>query len=72
MNEAFKLLMMAITSAPIFSFPFPNFNKQYIIETDASAIAVGGILCEKHLDDKIRPICFASRAMNLAEKTNAC
>ena len=55
-----------ITSAPV--LVFPDFSRQFILTTDASAIAVGGVLSQIREDGKDHPIAFFSKALNKAER----
>jgi len=41
---------------------YPDFSKPFILTTDASGIAVGGILSQRELN-KDRPIAYASRTL---------
>lgn len=59
--EAFNKLKEIITNAPVLAYP--DFNKQFQINTDASNVAVGAVLQQdKHLIS-----CF-SRTLNSAEQ----
>lgn len=46
----------------------PDSAKFYIIETDASDIALGAALLQKNADGTTEPVCFASRSLNKAER----
>ena len=67
---AFDILKDAFTSFPILRNPDPN--KRYIIDTDASAFAVGAIVQQAHQDAKgtwkLHPIAFYTRSLTPAEK----
>ena len=39
---------------------FPDYNKQFILRTDASKLAVGGVLLQKSEDGELQPIAFVS------------
>ena len=53
-------------SAPILRYP--DFNKQFIIRTDACKLGIGGILLQKdEKNGKEYPIHFISRTLNKAE-----
>ena len=64
-QEAFVTLKRALISPPVLRYP--DFSKQFIVNTDASATAVAAILTQKH-DGVELPICFSSRTLNAAER----
>jgi hypothetical protein len=54
-QEAFEVLKAALSSAPVLSIP--NFEKTFIIETDASDKGMGAVLMQDG-----HPISFLSKA----------
>lgn len=46
---------------------YPDFNKTFILETDASDFALGAVLSQKFEDGKEHPIAYASRTLNETE-----
>ena len=58
---AFKTLKSKLVAEPVLSFPEPN--KPFIIETDASKYSVGGVLSQKNDDGQIHPISYFSTAL---------
>ena len=64
--EAFDRLKAACLQAPILSFP--DFNKQFLLETDASGRGLGAVLSQKQEDGRYHPIAYASRVMNETEQ----
>ena len=65
-REAFDRLKAACLQAPILSFP--DFNKPFLLETDASGRGLGAILSQKQADGRYHPIAYASRVMNETEQ----
>ena len=65
-REAFNRLKAACLQAPILSFP--DFNKLFLLETDASGRGLGAVLSEKQADGRYHPIAYASRVMNETEQ----
>ena len=64
--EAFDRLKAACLQAPILSFP--DFNKQFLLEMDASGRGLGAVLSQKQADGQYHPITYASRVMNETEQ----
>ena len=65
-REAFDSLKAACLQAPILSFP--DFNKLFLLETDASGRGLGAVLSQKQADGRYHPIAYASRVMNETEQ----
>ena len=63
-NSAFLRLKVALATAPVLLLP--DFEKQFIVTTDASDAAVGAILEQDH-GRGLQPIAFASRKLNSTE-----
>ena len=62
---AFERLKEACLQAPILSFP--DFNKPFLLETDASGKGLGAVLSQKQEDGRYHPVAYASRVMNGTE-----
>ena len=65
-HEAFDHLKTACLQAPILSFP--DFNKPFLLETDASGRGLGAVLSQKQADGRYHPITYASHVMNETEQ----
>ena len=63
-NIAFNKLKDALMNAPVLAFP--DFNKEFILTTDASAIALGAILTQETPKGEVLISCH-SRALKKAE-----
>ena len=60
--EAFDRLKAACLQAPILAFP--DFDKPFLLETDASGRGLGVVLSQKQADGQYHPIAYASHVMN--------
>ena len=65
-KRAFETLRLSLASRPCLAFP--DFNKPFIIITDASKVAVAAVLCQMSEDGELRPIAYASTPLTDAEK----
>ena len=65
-REAFDRLKAACLQAPILAFP--DFNKPFLLETDASGRSLGAVLSQKQADGRYHPIAYASCVMNETEQ----
>lgn len=71
MEDAFHCFKNAMTSPPFLAFP--GFKKAFVVNTDASAVALGTFLGQEKEGGKIHPIHFASRTTTAAERNySAC
>ena len=62
--NSFTALKVAIATAPVLRLP--DFEKQFVVTTDASDVAVGAIL-EQNFGSGLQPIAFASRKLNATQ-----
>ena len=67
-REAFDRLKAACLQAPILAFL--DFNKPFLLETDASGRGLGAVLSQKQADGQYHPIAYASCVMNETEQRN--
>ena len=63
-NESFQTLKTALTQKPILRLP--NFDKQFVLQTDASDSGLGAVLLQEH-DGVNMPVMYISRKLNAAE-----
>ena len=61
---AFNQMKIAMTTAPVLLYP--DFAKQFTVTTDASLVAVGGIL-QQDQGQGLQPVAYASKKLNSAE-----
>ena len=64
--EAFKELKKRLMSTPVLAYPDPN--KEYLLETDASGFGLGAVLSQKQTDGRYHPVAYGSRTLNDAER----
>ena len=58
-QQAFDHLKHLLTTAPVMTLP--AFEKEFLLETEASGLGLGAVLAQKQEDGRVRPIAFASR-----------
>lgn len=63
-QNSFDTLKQCIISHPILQYPNFSETNQFLLQTDASGYALGAVLC--NMDG--RPVAYASRSLNTAEK----
>ena len=66
-QESFDRLKDALTSSPILAYP--NYNKPFILETDASLKGLGAVLSQEDDDGNFRIISYASCTLKLYERS---
>ena len=65
-QKAFEDLRSALVSPPILAFP--NFDKPFIVSTDASGVGIGCILKQHDNDGRERVVAYASRVLTEIER----
>ena len=60
-QSSFERLKELLTTSPI--LVLPDFQKDFLLETDASGQGLGAVLAQKQEDGLVRPIAFASRTL---------
>ena len=65
-REAFDRLKAACLQAPILAFP--DFDKPFLLEMDASGKGLGAVLLQKQSDGQYHPIAYASHITNETEQ----
>lgn len=64
-QQAFSKLKDCISNPPVLAMP--DFSQKFVIQTDASTVAVGGVLLQEFPEGR-RPIAYASRTLNKLER----
>ena len=64
--EAFDLLKTKCVTAPVLAFA--DFEKPFLLETDASSFGLGAVLSQQQDDDKYHPVAYASQELKGGEK----
>ena len=65
-EHAFNKLKQAISKDVVLQYP--DYNKDFHLETDASGTALGATLSQCDSNNKLRPVAFAGRALNIHEQ----
>jgi hypothetical protein len=64
-QRAFEALKTALTEPPV--LVIPDFRKPFTLTTDASQVAIGGVLEQRCDDGRVRVVSFFSRTLKDAE-----
>ena len=65
-QQAFQTLKQLLMEAPILAYP--DFTRDFLLETDASGAGLGAVLAQRQDDNQIRPVAYASRTLQPHEK----
>ena len=65
-REAVNVLKGKVQSTPV--LVFPDFNKPFLLETDASKEGLGAVLSQKQSDGCYHSVTFRSHSLTLSEK----
>ena len=65
-SETFDALKIALTTAPMFGYP--NFNREFILQTDALLRGLGAVLSQVDGTSKVCVIAYASWTLRLSEQ----
>ena len=57
-QRAFEHLKELLTAAAVLAFP--DFSREFMLETDASGAGLGAVLAQKQEEGLVRPIAYAS------------
>ena len=66
-QESFDRLKLALTSAPVLAYP--NYDKPFLLEMDASLKALGAVLLQEDNDGNMHVISYASHALKPYDKS---
>ena len=66
-QKAFDALKLALTTAPVLGFP--DFEREFILETDASLRGLGAVLSQVDEEGKTHVIAYASWTLRPSEKS---
>lgn len=62
-QNSFEILKNKLITPPILQYPDFSDTNTFVLQTDASGVAIGSVLCNKDL----KPVAYASRPLNKAE-----
>ena len=66
-QEAFDALKEALCTAPVLGYP--DFSREFILETDASLKGLGAILSQQQKDRSVCVIAYASQSLRPSERS---
>jgi len=59
-------LKSCLITTPVLAFP--DFDRNFVLETDASILGLGAILSQTQEQGKLHPLAYASRSLSKSEK----
>lgn len=65
-DESFNQLKQLLSSVPV--LVYPKFDREFVVEVDASLKGLGACLLQSDDDGKLHPVAYASRGLRGAEK----
>ena len=65
-DKAFSQIIEMLSKQPILAYP--DFKQRFYLSTDASKVGVGAVLSQMDEEGRERPIYYASRSLNGAER----
>ena len=65
-QKAFDLLKATLTTSPVLAFP--DFQRPFLLDTDASDLAIGGVLSQVNDSGKEQVIAYASNTLTKAQR----
>ena len=65
-DQAFKRLKEQLTTPPV--LVFPDFSREFLLDTDASDHGIGAVLSQVHSDGQERVVAYASRLLSKSER----
>ena len=65
--ETFDALKEALCTAPVIGYP--NFNREFILETDASLKGLGAVLSQQQKERSIHVIAYASQSLHPSKRS---
>ena len=66
-QQAFEPLKEALVTAPVLGYP--DFNREFVLETDASLQDLGAVLCQQDEIGKLHVIAYASQSLCPSERS---
>ena len=65
-DQAFQRLREQLTTPPV--WVFPDFSREFLLDTDASDQGIGGVLSQIQSDGQERVVVYASRLLSKSER----